>query len=108
MSHVDLLIAALEARARFGWVAPAQALLALGDIAGFFSSLYKDLIAFALAMSIFFFAWAALLYGASGTSGNERTKQHAMSALYAALIGLALALLAGTVAGIIGTSAKGQ
>lgn len=98
MSRFDLLMAPLDARP----------LVILGDIAGFFSNLYTDLLVFALAMSTFFFAWAALLYGASGTSGNERTKQHAMSALYAALIGLALALLAGTVASIVSGAAAGQ
>lgn len=96
MSHVDLLLAFY----RIGFV--------LGSIAGFFTNLYAQLAAFALAVSIFFFAWAAILYGASGTSGNERTKQHAIGALYAALTGLALALLAGTVAGIVNGAAAGQ
>lgn len=84
-----------------------QSLLVLADIAGFFNNLYGKLTLFALAIATFFFAWAAILYMASGT-GNERGKQHAQSALYAALIGLALALLAGTVAGIISSSAQGQ
>lgn len=73
----------------------------------FFNNLYGKLTAFALALSTFFFAWAAVLYGASGT-GNERAKQHAQAALYAALVGLALALLAGVVAGLISAAAKGQ
>ncbi|MEO9028087.1 MAG: hypothetical protein ABI413_04655 [Ktedonobacteraceae bacterium] len=81
--------------------------LVLGDLNGFFGNLYNQLTAFALAMSVFFFAWAALLYMASG-SGNERTKTHALGALYAALGGLALALLAQTVASIIHTAANGQ
>ncbi len=84
-----------------------RSLFVLGDIAGFFHNLYGQLTLFALAFATFFFAWAAILYTASG-SGNERAKQHAQSALYAALVGLALALLAGTVAGIISGSAKGQ
>ncbi|MEO7019378.1 MAG: hypothetical protein ABI234_04435 [Ktedonobacteraceae bacterium] len=108
MSHFDLFIAALDARERFGGLTPLRLLFILGDIAGFFTNLYTDLIVFALAMSTFFFAWAAVLYGASGMSGNDRTKQQAMGALYAALIGLALALLAGTVAGIINSAAAGQ
>jgi len=84
-----------------------RSLVVLGDLTGFFHNLYGELTIFALAFATFFFAWAAILYTASG-SGNERTKQHAQSALYAALVGLALALLAGTVAGIITSSAKGQ
>lgn len=84
-----------------------SAALVLGDLSGFFSNLYNQLTAFALAMSVFFFAWAAILYMASGT-GNERTKTHALQALYAALGGLALALLAQTVAGIVHTAANGQ
>jgi hypothetical protein len=73
----------------------------------FFTSLYGKLIAFALALSTFFFAWAAVLYGASGT-GNERAKQHAQAALYVALVGLALALLAGVIAGLINAAANGH
>jgi len=86
-------------------------LLVLGDnpitIDQFFTSLYGKLTAFALALSTFFFGWAAVLYGASGT-GNERAKQHAQTALYAALVGLALALLAGVVAGLINAAASGK
>ncbi len=82
-------------------------LLALADIATFFTNLYNKLTLFALAMSIFFFAWAALLYMAGGV-GNERNKTHALGALYAALGGLALALLAKTVGGIVDAAAQGQ
>lgn len=103
MLQSDLLLSVLHAGGRFE--EPLRFLFILGDIASFFNNLYTDLIFFSLAMSTFFFAWAALLYGASGTSGNERTKQHALSSLYAALIGLALALLAGTVAGIVDSAA---
>jgi hypothetical protein len=84
-----------------------SAFLVLGDLKGFFSNLYNQLTIFALAMAVFFFAWAALLYMTSG-SGNERNKIHALGALYAALGGLALALLAQTIAGIVNTAAKGQ
>lgn len=82
-------------------------ILTLGDVAGFFSNLYNQLTLFALAMAVFFFAWAALLYMTSG-GGNERNKTNALHALYAALGGLALALLAQTVAGIVNTAAQGQ
>ena len=37
-------------------------LIVLGSISGFFSNLYNDLTAFALAMATFFFAWAALYF----------------------------------------------
>ncbi len=84
-----------------------SAFVVLGDLNGFFNNSYNQFTLFALAMAVFFFAWAALLYMASG-SGNERTKTHALQALYAALGGLALALLAQTVAGIVNTAAKGQ
>lgn len=106
MSLLELVLTALEAE--FGWFAPARSLLVLGSIAGFFTNLYGQLSLFAFAMATFFFAWGAMLYSASGTSGNERTRQYAMAALYAALVGLALALLAGTVASIISDAAKGQ
>lgn len=68
------------------------------NISTFFGTLTKDLTAFALTMAGFFFALSALFYMASGATQNERTRQHAVSSLYAALGGLALALLAGTIA----------
>ncbi len=105
MLQVKPLISALYVHAHFGNFVPVRTLFILSDIVSFFNNLYRDLLFFSVSMSTFFFAWAALLYGASGTSGNERTKQHAMSALYAALIGLALALLAGTIAGIVDSAA---
>lgn len=108
MSQVDLLIAVLDMHIRLAVPAPLRMLFVLGDLVGFFTNLYNDLIFFALAMSTFFFAWAALLFGASGTSGNERTRQHAMTSLYAALVGLALAILAGTIAGLVSGAAVGQ
>jgi hypothetical protein len=81
-------------------------LIVLGSISGFFSNLYNDLTAFALAMATFFFGWAALLYMTSNQNENHRVQ--ARSALYVALSGLALAILAQTIAGLINTAAKGQ
>ena len=81
-------------------------LLVLASIAGFFTNLYNDLTAFALAMATFFFAWAALLYMTANQNENHRVQ--ARSALYIALSGLALAILAQTVAGLISGAAKGQ
>src|SRR5258707_15767301 len=82
-------------------------IIVLGSIQGFFSNLYTDLTVFALAMSTFFFAWAALLFMTAGTN-NERNRTHAQSALYAALGGLALAILAQTISGLVNTAAQGQ
>ena len=81
-------------------------LLVLGSISGFFGNLYNDLTAFALAMATFFFAWAALLYMTANQ--NETHRIQARSALYVALTGLALAILAQTVAGLINGAAQGQ
>ena len=92
----------LPASAKIAWMS----LLTLGDIATFFTNLYSKLTLFAFAMSVFFFAWAALLYMTAG--GNERGKTHALGALYAALGGLVLALLAKTIGGIVDAAAKGQ
>ena len=80
-------------------------LIVLGSISGFFSSLYNDLTAFALAMATFFFGWAALLYMTSNQNENHRVQ--ARSALYVALSGLALAILAQTIAGLVNTLAQG-
>ena len=111
MSLFDLASRALDTVGLSTHPASARLLLILLDspitIDQFFNNLYGKLTVFALALSTFFFAWAALLYGASGT-GNERAKQHAQSALYAALVGLALALLAGTVATLINAAATGK
>ena len=63
-----------------------NALIVLGSISGFFSNLYNDLTAFALAMATFFFGWAALLYMTSNQNENHRVQ--ARSALYVALSGL--------------------
>ncbi len=80
--------------------------IVLGSISGFFSNLYNDLTAFALAMATFFFGWAALLHMTSNQNENHRVQ--ARSALYVALSGLALAILAQTIAGLINTAAQGQ
>lgn len=83
-------------------------LLVLGSIQGFFSNLNRQLLLFAGAWATFFFSWAAILYSASGVTGSERTRTYAIAALYAALMGLALALLAATIASIITSAATGQ
>lgn len=111
MSHFDLVSALLGALIQHVHAAMLHMRLVLLaspiTIDQFFNSLYGKLTAFALALSTFFFAWAAILYGASGT-GNERAKQHAQAALYVALVGLALALLAGVIAGVINAAANGK
>lgn len=80
--------------------------LVLASISQFFTNLERDVVAFALAASTFFFAWAALLYMTSGE--NQRRIDYAKISLYAALTGLALALLAGTIAGLVNGAAAGQ
>ena len=77
-------------------------------VSTFFNTLTTDLTIFALAMAGFFFALSALFYMASGATGNERTRSHAVSALYAALAGLALALLAGSIAALVNNAATGK
>ncbi len=77
------------------------------SISTFFGKLTADLTVFALAMAGFFFALSALFYMASGATQNERTRQHAISSLYAALGGLALALLAGTIALLVNNAVTG-
>ena len=81
-------------------------LIILGSISGFFTNLYNDLTAFALAMATFFFGWAALLYMTSNQNENHRVQ--ARSALYVALSGLALAILAQTIASLVNGAAQGQ
>lgn len=81
-------------------------LLILSSITGFFTNLYNDLTAFALAMATFFFAWAALLYMTANQNENHRVQ--ARSALYVALGGLALAILAQSVASLVNGAAQGQ
>ena len=81
-------------------------LIVLGSISGFFGNLYNDLTAFAVAMATFFFGWAALLYMTANQNENHRVQ--ARSALYVALSGLALAILAQTIAGLVKGAANGQ
>src|SRR3984893_8866370 len=83
-----------------------RTLIVLGTIDGFFTNLYNVLTGFALAMATFFFAWAALLYMTANQNENHRTQ--AKSNLYIALGGLALAILAQTIAGLINNAAQGQ
>jgi hypothetical protein len=78
----------------------------IASITNFFNNLEGDVVAFALAASTFFFAWSAILYMTSGE--NQRRIDYAKMSLYAALTGLALALLAGTIAGLVNSAAKGQ
>ena len=83
-------------------------LLVMASVSQFFSNLLNQgLTPMALAAATFFFAWAAVLYMSAGTDNTRRIEQ-AKGALYAALTGLALALLANTIAGIISTAAQGQ
>ena len=84
----------------------SQIPLVLGSISQFFANLQTDVVAFALASSTFFFAWAAILYMTAGE--NQRRIEYAKTSLYAALTGLALALLAGTIAGLVHAAASGQ
>ena len=78
----------------------------IASITQFFNNLEGDVVVFALAASTFFFAWAAILYMTSGE--NQRRIDYAKMSLYAALTGLALALLAGTIAGLVNSAARGQ
>lgn len=108
MNMKVILIMALVYPAQFARQVAAivNTLIVLGSISGFFSNLYNDLTAFALAMATFFFGWAALLYMTSNQNENHRVQ--ARSALYVALSGLALAILAQTIAGLVNTAANGQ
>jgi len=108
MNTKTLIITALFYPAQFTVLVKAtvNTLIVLGSISGFFSNLYNDLTAFALAMATFFFGWAALLYMTSNQNENHRVQ--ARSALYVALSGLALAILAQTIAGLVNTAANGQ
>ncbi len=80
--------------------------LVMASISQFFTNLEGDVVTFALAASTFFFAWAAILYMTAGE--NQRRIDFAKTSLYAALTGLALALLAGTIAGLVNAAAAGQ
>lgn len=76
-------------------------------IQAFFTNLTTDLTFFALAMAAFFFALAAIFYMAAGATGNERTRTHAISSLYAALAGLGLALMSGAIAALVNEAFPG-
>jgi hypothetical protein len=108
MNAKTLLVTALLHPAHFTTLVKTtvNALIVLGSISGFFTNLYNDLTAFALAMATFFFAWAALLYMTANQNENHRVQ--ARTALYVALSGLALAVLAQTIASLVNVAAQGQ
>ena len=108
MNAKTLLATALLHPAQFSSLVKAtvNTLIVLGSMSGFFTNLYNDLTAFALAMATFFFGWAALLYMTANQNENHRVQ--ARSALYVALSGLALAILAQTIASLINGAAQGQ
>ena len=113
MSHFDGLLAWFGARFPWGTLLVrflpflVQADPNAAGIGDFFTRLTSDLTVFALAMAAFFFALSALFYMAAGATGNERTRSHAVNSLYAALAGLALALLAGTITLVVNNAATG-
>src|SRR5262245_2379882 len=82
--------------------------LVLGSISGFFNGLNRDVLAFALSESAFACAFAAAFYIIGGITGNERDHHRAITALYAALAGLALALLSNTITTLVSNAASGQ
>jgi len=108
MNTKALVATALQHPAQFAKLVQTivNTFIVLGTISGFFSNLYNDLTAFALAMATFFFGWAALLYMTANQNENHRVQ--ARTALYVALSGLALAILAQTIASLINGAAKGQ
>lgn len=71
----------------------------------FFTNLTSDLIGFILSASIFCLGFAAFMYMFAGE--NENRIKAAKAWLYAAGIGLAVALLAPIIAGAINTAAGG-
>ena len=87
---------------------PPLHLLVLASLSGFFNGLNRAVIGFALAEAAFAFALAGAFYIMSGITGNERHRQYAATALYAALAGLAFALLSNTVATMVSNAANGQ
>lgn len=108
MSHFTFVLAALMEKGVHRLSLLPRFLLSIASIGGFFGNLYGQLTLFAGAMTVFFFALAALFYGASIIMSSERARSHAISSIYGALIGLALTLLAGTAAGIVSGAATGQ
>ena len=71
----------------------------------FFNGLVGDLDGFILTASIFALAWAGFLFAFS--VDNENRGRAAKIWLYAAMIGLAVAVLAPVIAGLINTAAGG-
>lgn len=71
----------------------------------FFNGLVGDLDGFILTASIFALAWAGFLFAFS--VDNENRGRAAKVWLYAAMIGLAVAILAPVIAGLINTAAGG-
>lgn len=108
MSHFDTLLPVLIGKLASQFDSLYGFFLSLASISGFFNNLYGQLTVFAGAMTIFFFALAAMFYGASILMSSERARSHAIASIYGALIGLALTLLAGTAASIVSTAARGQ
>lgn len=108
MNTKALLVSILLHPAQFATLVKSivNTLIVLGSISGFFTNLYNDLTAFALAMATFFFGWAALLYMTANQNENHRVQ--ARTALYVALSGLALAILAQTIASLVNVAAQGQ
>lgn len=117
MSHLNRTVAWVQARVSWGVLIvrlfPVVHLDAsptdpnVVAIQTFFTNLTTDVTFFALAMAGFFFALAAIFYMAAGATGNERTRTHAISSLYAALAGLALALLSGAIAALVSEAFPG-
>lgn len=71
----------------------------------FFQNLTTDVFGFILTAAIFALVWAAFLYMFAGE--NERRVQQAKLFLYAAMVGLAVALLGPSIAGLINAAAGG-
>ncbi len=113
MAHFDGMFTWLGARLPLGMLLMRLLPLIISadpnanNITNFFLRLSSDLTVFAVAMAGFFFAIAALFYMSSGLTGSERTRQIAIGSLYAAMGGLALALLSGTFAVLVNNAATG-
>jgi TorA maturation chaperone TorD len=77
----------------------------LASLGGFFSNLLTNGLQPAMyAIAAFFIAWGGIGLMFPG----ERNQEHAKQSLYRALAGLALALLATTIATLIQNAARGQ
>src|SRR5260370_8774259 len=75
--------------------ATVNTLIVLGSMSGFFTNLYNDLTAFALAMATFFFGWPAPFYMTANHNHNHPAQ--ARIAHNVSLRGCALPLLAPTI-----------